>query len=175
MVRTKREIKTNDNMMVADIEGYGAVFHKPDLNGDIIVPGAFNRDGPVRMLYQHAAETPIGRWTEFREDGFGLFVRGQIILSSPRAREVHALLAGGALDGLSIGYQTIRAAKTKSGRKILSASLWEISVVTFPMAPLARISHVGSPRPEHRQENNIDGVLGDFTSALRQATSSLSV
>lgn len=172
MVRIMTDIKANDNCLVADIEGYGAVFHKPDLNGDIIVPGAFRHDGPVRMLYQHAAETPIGRWTSLKEDEFGLFVRGQIILSSPRAREVHALLMGGALDGLSIGYQTIRAAKTKAGRRILSASLWEISVVTFPMAPRARITKVSPPRPERQ---NPEPSPNQFATALRQAASALSV
>lgn len=144
----------NDNVMIADIEGYASVFHEPDLNGDRLAPGAFqktmaNRRAPVRMLYQHAADTPIGRWTDFQEDRRGLFVRGELILSSQTAREVYALLSGGALDGLSIGYQTVRAKKAvPNGRRILEADLWEISIVTFPMAPNARLTRVGPPRCE---------------------------
>lgn len=145
----------NDNILVADIEGYAAIFGERDLNGDIIAPGAFARSldaaAPVRMLYQHAAETPIGRWTSFTEDAYGLFVAGEVLLSSAKAREVHALLTGGALDGLSIGYQTVKARKEKSGaRRIIEASLWEVSIVTFPMAPRARVSFIGSPRPQHQ-------------------------
>jgi Escherichia/Staphylococcus phage prohead protease len=142
----------NNASLIADIEGYASVFHTRDLNGDIVAPGAFKaslarRAAPVRMLYQHAADTPIGRWISFVEDRRGLFVRGEIILSSPKAREVHALLRGGALDGLSIGYQAAKARKGALGaRRITEADLWEVSIVTFPMASEARITHVGVPR-----------------------------
>jgi Escherichia/Staphylococcus phage prohead protease len=144
----------NDTSLIADIEGYASVFHTRDMNGDIVAPGAFKaslarRFAPVRMLYQHAADTPIGRWTSFVEDRRGLFVRGEIILSSPKAREVHALLRGGALDGLSIGYQAAKARKGPlNGRRITEADLWEVSIVTFPMASAARITHIGPPRED---------------------------
>ncbi|WDI32158.1 HK97 family phage prohead protease [Hyphococcus flavus] len=150
----------NNNCFVADIEGYAAVFNTPDLNGDVIAPGAFTQSlrasGAVRMLYQHAAETPIGRWVSFQQDGYGLFVTGEILLSSPRAREVHALLSGGAIDGLSIGYQTRRAQKIKAGRRITEAELWEVSIVTFPMAPKARILRVGPARAEYGAQDYAD-------------------
>jgi len=182
----------NDNILVADIEGYGAVFHVRDLNGDIIEPGAFaktlNAKPGIKMLYQHAAETPIGRWTSFTEDANGLFVTGEILLSSARAREVHALLAGGAIDGLSIGYQTVRARKASraSGRRIIEADLWEVSIVTFPMAPGARVTLVGEPRPEHTPRALLPGARGPrrashppsearhFADALRSAASHIS-
>lgn len=137
--------------LIADIEGYASIFDVADLNGDIIAPGAFAKslkaNPAIRMLYQHGAETPIGRWLSFRQDARGLFVRGELILSSPRAREVHALLAGGAIDGLSIGYQTVRSVRTQKGRRITEAQLWEVSVVTFPMAPAARVTRIGPPQP----------------------------
>ncbi|VAV93215.1 Gene Transfer Agent prohead protease [hydrothermal vent metagenome] len=142
----------NNTSLIADIEGYASVFHTRDMNGDIVAPGAFKaslarRASPVRMLYQHAADTPIGRWISFVEDRRGLFVRGEIILSSPKAREVHALLRGGALDGLSIGYQAAKARKGPlNGRRITEADLWEVSIVTFPMASEARITHIGPAR-----------------------------
>lgn len=46
-------------------------------------------------------------------------------------------MKSGALDGLSIGFRTVKArSDPKSGvRRILEADLWEISVVTFPMLP----------------------------------------
>lgn len=141
--------------LIAAIEGYASVFNAPDLNGDIVAPGAFaaslQKKKPA-MLYSHAAEAPIGRWIWLREDAHGLFVKGELILSSPRAREVHALLEGGALDGLSIGYQTARSVRTKSGRRILEADLWEVSVVTFPMAAGARVTRVGPARSEFDPE-----------------------
>ena len=46
-----------------------------------------------------------------------------------------------ALDGLSIGFRTARAHADKAAgvRRILEADLWEISLVTFPMLPGARV------------------------------------
>lgn len=162
----------NDNDMVARIEGYAAVFHQSDLNGDVLAPGAFRkslaaRKAPVRLLYQHAAETPIGRWVSFQEDHRGLLAVGELLLSSARAREVYALLAGGALDGLSIGYQVVRARKTRGGvRRILEADLWEVSIVTFPMALSARITHVGAPRAAAPHPLGVPGLSKPRTGTL---------
>ena len=143
--------------LIAEIEGYASVFDVPDLNGDIVAPGAFakslKKNPKPALLYQHAAEAPIGRWLSLREDARGLFVKGELILSSPRAREVHALLEGGAMDGLSIGYRTVRSSRVASGRRILEADLWEVSIVTFPMAPGARITRIGPPRPERAPQD----------------------
>jgi len=137
--------------LIASLEGYASIFNTPDQNGDIVAPGAFSaslqKQTPVRMLYQHAVDTPIGRWISLREDARGLFVRGEIILSSDRAREVYALLEGGAIDGLSIGFQTVKARKDPGGRRILKADLWEVSIVTFPMASAARVTSLGAPKP----------------------------
>lgn len=143
-----------DNVSVAHIEGYAAIYHERDLNGDIVAPGAFTKSlkakAPVRMLYQHTAEAPIGRWVEFSEDARGLYACGEILLESPRAKEIADLISGGAIDGLSIGYRTVRADKSaRGGRRILEADLWEVSVVTFPMAPAARILRIGEGRASH--------------------------
>lgn len=130
--------------------GYASLFGKADLAGDVVEPGAFSKAlrqrgvGGIRMLYQHDPGQPIGRWTELAEDRYGLKVRGQLAGGVAKAREVLDLMRGGALDGLSIGFRTIRARRdTRSGqRRILEADLWEISVVTFPMLPDARVRSV---------------------------------
>lgn len=53
-------------------------------------------------------------------------------------------MRSGALDGLSIGFKAVRTRRdpTNGIRRILEADLWEISVVTFPMLPGARIETV---------------------------------
>ena len=130
--------------------GYASLFGAVDLGRDVIEPGAFAASlkrrgaGDVRMLYQHDPDQPIGRWLSIREDERGLHVEGKLALGVARAREVHELMKSGALDGLSIGFQTLRARnEAKAGvRRILSADLWEISVVTFPMQPGARVTAV---------------------------------
>lgn len=130
--------------------GYASIFDTVDLGRDTVAPGAFAASlkargaGGVRMLFQHDPNEPIGRWLSIVEDGRGLKVDGQLAMGVARAREIHALMAEGAIDGLSIGFKTVRAAGGGRGgvRRILEADLWEISVVTFPMLPQARVSAV---------------------------------
>jgi HK97 family phage prohead protease len=100
----------------------------------------------VRLLYQHAAHEPIGVWDEIREDPRGLYVRGRLVAGVQRAREVAALIADGALDGLSIGFRTVRASRdAKSGRRrLLEVELWEISIVTFPLLAGSTVTAIGA-------------------------------
>ncbi|MDS7596541.1 HK97 family phage prohead protease [Agrobacterium tumefaciens] len=134
--------------------GYASVFGEVDLGRDVIERGAFRRSieergaGGIRMLYQHDPAQPIGAWRTIREDERGLYVEGVLAPGVARAGEVHSLMKTGGLDGLSIGFQTVRAGKAgRSGvRRILEADLWEISVVTFPMLPSARVSDVKHAR-----------------------------
>ena len=57
-------------------------------------------------------------------------------------------MRAGALDGLSIGYRTVRGrTDAKTGiRSLIEVDLWEISVVTFPMLPEARVAAVKAAR-----------------------------
>lgn len=132
--------------------GYASLFGTADLSGDVVMPGAFRaslaarRPTGIRMLYQHDPAEPIGVWLDIREDARGLFVRGRLSLDVARGREVASLMRAGALDGLSIGFKTVKArAERASGlRRLTEIDLWEISVVTFPMQPEARVSAVKS-------------------------------
>jgi HK97 family phage prohead protease len=142
--------------------GYASLFGKADLGRDMVMPGAFRaslvRRGTagVKMLFQHDPNTPIGVWLDIREDATGLYVKGRLTTDVERAREVLALMRAGALDGLSIGYRTVRGrTDAKTGiRHLAEVDLWEISVVTFPMLPDARVSAVKS---------------GDLAATIRQA------
>jgi HK97 family phage prohead protease len=130
--------------------GYASLFGVRDLAGDMVEPGAFAaslaRKGTrgVRMLYQHDPGEPIGAWLFLAEDTRGLLAHGRLTEGVSRAREVLALMRAGALDGLSIGFRCLRSApdaKTRA-RRIIEADLWEISIVTFPMLPGARVHTV---------------------------------
>jgi HK97 family phage prohead protease len=140
-------------------EGYASLFGIADLGKDVVDRGAF-RDSLVRrgaagvkMLWQHDPTEPIGRWLELREDSRGLYVRGRLSLAVERAREIHALMRDGAVDGLSIGFRSQRArTEPRSGlRRLQKVDLWEISLVTFPMLPQARVSAVKALRPPLRR------------------------
>ena len=73
-----------------------------------------------------------------------------------------ALIEAGAIDGLSIGYRTLKASKDAEGRRVLNeVELWEVSLVTFPMLPEARI---GS-KAEASAEETLRELAGVFTHA----------
>ncbi|MGB7404492.1 MAG: HK97 family phage prohead protease, partial [Pacificimonas sp.] len=57
------------------------------------------------------------------------------------ADEAAALVRAGALSGLSFGYRTkrARADRARGLRELLAVELVEVSLVTFPMQPLARV------------------------------------
>jgi HK97 family phage prohead protease len=131
------------------IEGYASLFGTTDQGGDIVEPGAYSRslgtDRRVKMLWQHDPREPIGIWDAVQEDTKGLYVKGRLLDSVMRAREAAALIEAGAIDGLSIGYRTVRAQKNDKGQRLLSeVELWEVSLVTFPMLPQARLSGAGA-------------------------------
>jgi uncharacterized protein len=132
--------------------GYASLFGRVDLGRDVVERGAFAQSlrkrgaAGIRMLFQHDPSQPIGAWTELEEDARGLFVRGRLTKGVSRSQEVRNLMREGALDGLSIGFRAVKA-KTDNVtgvRRILEADLWEISVVTFPMMPDARVQRVKS-------------------------------
>lgn len=130
------------------IEGYASLFDRVDLGRDVVLPGAFanslSRRGPreVRMLWQHDPSEPVGVWTDIKEDRNGLRVRGRLVTEVKRAQELASLIANGAVDGLSIGFRAVRARRDPSGRlrRIAEIDLWEISLVTFPLLPGARLT-----------------------------------
>ena len=80
-------------------------------------------------------------------------------LDIARGREIYSLMRAGAVDGLSIGFRTVKARRDriKGVRRLEKIDLWEISVVTFPMLPEARVAAVKQQPP--RGDPNDDARL----------------
>ncbi|WP_323782722.1 HK97 family phage prohead protease [Thalassovita sp.] len=154
----------------AMIEGYASHFGRADQGGDIVCKGAYSvslaalkREGrAVKMLWQHDPAQPIGVWDEVREDDKGLWVKGRLLDTIGKGREAAALIAAGAIDGLSIGYRTKRAVKNDKGQRVLTElELWEVSLVTFPMLTSARVGA--------KTDSLIAQDMRDMAAALRAA------
>lgn len=131
-----------------EIEGYASLFGHADQGNDVVAQGAYDSslkrlaeaDRRVKLLWQHDPAQPIGVWDEVREDAKGLYVKGRLLTEVAKGREAARLIEAGAIDGLSIGYRTIKASRDAEGRRVLNeVELWEVSLVTFPMLPEARI------------------------------------
>lgn len=137
------------------IEGYGSVFDNVDNGGDIVAPGAFSMslrsNRRAKMLMQHNPADVIGVWDEISEDEKGLRVKGRLLTSVPKAAEAYELVKAGAIDGLSIGYRTVKSMDRNGKRVILQADLWEVSLVTFPMNELARVDAVKAADMSERE------------------------
>lgn len=159
-----------------EISGYASLFGKADQGGDVVETGAYaasldrlaGKGGRVKMLWQHDPAQPIGVWDEVREDAAGLYVKGRILRDVEKGREAAALIEAGAIDGLSIGYRTVRATKNTSGGRLLSElELWEVSLVTFPMLPDARVGAKGDD-PVADTMRELAGAFEDARAVLGQ-------
>lgn len=159
------EVKLAEDQASMAFSGYGAVFDNVDSYGDVIAKGAFKetlRDAKKTgqwpaMLSQHGGWgigaddlTPIGIWTELEEDEKGLRVEGKLA-DTARGREAYSLLKmqpRPAITGLSIGYiakkYTVGTKPEEPRRKLEKVELMEISLVTWPANPKARIGQVKS-------------------------------
>ena len=133
------------SILRGEIAGYGAIFGTADLDGDIIVKGAFdatlaNRAAPVAMLKHHDPQQIVGTWSEIRADKSGLRCKGQLLTTTDCGEVALEEVKAGALSGLSIGYRTVKAEGGPNGtRRLTEVELWEVSLVTFPMHVGARI------------------------------------
>lgn len=157
-------------------DGYGAVFGNVDSYGDVIAKGAFKetlrearKSGQwPAMLSQHGGMfgddmTPIGVWTDLEEDDVGLKVAGRLA-ATPRGQEIYTLMKmqpRPAISGLSIGYiakeWAVGTKPDEPRRTLKKIHLMEISPVTFPANPKARVATVKS------------GTIREAERALRDA------
>lgn len=135
-----------------EFEGHGSVFGNVDLGGDIIVPGAFKRtlaqhrrQGTLpQMFWMHDPSRVPGKWTEMHEDDRGLKVKG-VLADTPLGNEMRTLLKMNAVRGLSIGFRTLDRDWDDDGNRLLKeVDLWEVSIVSLAMNPLASVSSAKS-------------------------------
>jgi HK97 family phage prohead protease len=135
-----------------EFDGHGSIFKNVDLGGDIVVAGAFKRSlaqhkstgGLPAMFWMHDPGKVPGKWVDMDEDAHGLAVKG-VLAPTPLGDEIHTLLKMKAVTGMSIGYRTLDHDYDSDGNRLIKeAELWEVSVVSLPMNPLAQVVHVKS-------------------------------
>ena len=188
-----REIKLAGSENDMAFSGYGAVFGNVDSYGDVIAPGAFKgtltahkKQGTAPlMLSQHGGflgsdMTPVGVWTDMHEDEKGLWVEGKLA-DTPRGRELYTLMKmtpRPAIDGLSIGFLTkefsLRTRPDEPRRTLKAVELIEVSLVSMPANPKARVANVKSfdamffrgIERELRSELNLSGAAAVRAVAL---------
>ena len=126
-------------------EGYLTVWDTVDDYNSQFQRGAFSktiqeRGSKVKVFYDH--EHLIGSSVELREDDHGLFGKGKLNLSVPKAQEAYAFMKDGTLEGLSFGFRTIKDGMVNSIRQIKEAQLYEFGPVIFPAGEDSLITDV---------------------------------
>lgn len=156
------------------IIGYGSKWDFVDSYGEAVKKGAFTtslkeRNGePFPMLWQHRSDTPIGVWTDYKEDSTGLALKGTVNKETQRGREAFSDIKMKAVRGLSIGYFEVVVDSWEEARKNGVRNLWEldlreVSPVTFPALQEASIDAIKA-RKAHGQIP----TLREFEEALRE-------
>ena len=181
IVKTEiKKIKEDEENEEGTFEGYASVFNKADLGNDVVVSGAFRKSlrkkgaKAVKLLYQHKSDMPVGVFESIKEDEHGLYVKGRLALKTGAGRDAFELLKMDALDGLSIGFKpnpkaTYYDKRTKK-RMLEEVELMEISLVTFPMNPDARIRQVKGEDVSIREwENGLRDAFGLSRSESKMA------
>jgi HK97 family phage prohead protease len=147
------------------IEGTAVRFNATDTYRTQFAPEAFaDARAPIPMLWTHNSAQVIGRWTELNVRRDGLTVKGKLNLAVAKAQEVRALLQAGDVNGLSVGFNSVKDELLSNGiRRFTKIRLREISVVAFPSVPGSGVTSV---RTETRD-------LSPLVASLRAASQAL--
>lgn len=139
-------------------EGFASTFGNIDRGNDRVEPGAFRetvaelmaakRAGKMPVLWQHDHSMPIGTFTDLRETSEGLFVKGRL----PKADtfvsgRVIPQMKAESVVSMSIGYSAIDWVMDGGVRLLRKLKLWETSLVTIPMNPMAEVTGFKSAVP----------------------------
>lgn len=167
-LQLSKVVVAEDDMIFS---GYASVFGVVDSYDDVVDKGAFANTvnettqgkWPL-MLSQHGGwgigtqdMTPVGIWTDMREDDYGLVVKGKLA-ETDRGKELYTLMKMDprpAINGLSIGYfvneyTVVKTEDKKEIRHLTNVDLVEISIVSFPANHEARITDVKTLLPTIR-------------------------
>ena len=148
--------------------GYASVFNVEDAQGDVVDHGAFKKTLKEKkrhkLFWSHDSDKPGIGYIEPTEDKAGLrFKDAQLYLDIELARAAYINMKNGTLDGVSIGYKTVKEYidPTTKLRHLKEIALWEISLCNFQACPGALVLDVKSDESDEEDEE-------DGTSALTE-------
>jgi HK97 family phage prohead protease len=156
-------------------EGYGSTFGNVDLGGDVVMKGAFTeslarwrKEGEwPQMFWMHRPDQIPGVWLDMSEDSKGLKTKGEVI-ETVVGKDLQVMLRRRAVRALSIGFSLDEAKdfEFRDGVRLLKRiNLWEVSPVSMPMNPKAKISTVKARL--HANGVSITDVKRDLEKLLR--------
>lgn len=142
-------------------EGYASTFGNTDLGNEVVVKGAFIdslREKMPRMVYQHDMRQPIGVYEAAYEDSKGLFVVGKMPKANTQCQNIYSLMKCGAIDSMSIGYRILNYTLKDDVLYLDKVDLIEVSPVTSPMNPAAKITAVKNKDQEGEESEDLKEI-----------------
>lgn len=119
-----------------------------DRVGDIVEPNGGRWELPVPLLWQHKHDQPIGWVRDIDARSDGLHITAELAEGLGKADEAWKMIEAGLVDSYSIGFQADDWKPLPSGgKRFTSWTLLEISVVTIPADPSAKIRRSTSGIP----------------------------
>lgn len=158
-IKSAQEVRLDDGTIGLRIPGYGSRYFEVDLDGEDVLPGAFDdvteqwaADERPRLLFEHGFDPAIGYrpigWAEsVSVDDTGLFLCGfvprepdprrfpRFSAARQRQAEVYEGIKGGAIRGYSV-----RGVQLNRGTSIKRWALDEVSITSTPCLRSARFT-----------------------------------
>src|SRR5262245_26841789 len=120
--------------------GHAAVFSTPNTDGDVFAPSCFNsflaypKHLAIPMLNAHDPAQPVGRWLRMHQDGFGLFVIGELYDNLGALKPPYP-----GLSVKMVNSQGSAIPNVWGGKMWRETGIEEISLVIPPEHPAARV------------------------------------
>jgi hypothetical protein len=118
------------------VTGYFSAFNIKDSDGDIIVPGAFQKSlnewfpkGRIKHLLNHDPRQPLGKINELKEDSYGLYYESQIGTHN-LGRDFIKMVESDLVKEHSIGFNVKGSRKGKDATELYDVVLYEGSSLT---------------------------------------------
>jgi HK97 family phage prohead protease len=139
-----------------------------DRMGDIVEPNGGRWTLPVPLLWQHKHDQPIGWVRAIEAKSDGLWITAELAEGIGKADEAWRMIEAGLVDSYSIGFRADDWDPLPGGgMRFTSWSLLEVSVVTIPADPAAKISRSTSAARSVATTSGRKGAIPGHPGAVR--------
>jgi len=142
-----------------------------DRQGEVVVQSGWSltnfKKNPI-LLWMHDHEKPLGKaervWLDKTGKSPVLKFKGRISTATEYGRAAKQLMEGGILTSFSVGFRALEM----DGNSITKAELFEISLVSVPANPEARLLAAKSLEGAGFKESVIKDVIGDQDESIAE-------
>lgn len=176
---TKTSFQTDD-LKDGEFIAYPSTFTRtPDDYGDVVAKGAFadtikdwKASGKtLPVMYMHNMDNPeynIGGVEDMGEDDHGWWIKAQLDMDNPVARQVYKLVKAGRLSQLSFAFDVLDAAPVKLADGTKARELRKVKVYEASIVPVGanQDTSIVAMKAAAKTAEKVGKTLSDSTSAF---------